>query len=35
MLGLFAQRGEAPDTLKSTIELTEDGSVLANGQRIR
>lgn len=35
MLGLFARAGETEDELLSTIELREDGSVLANGQRIR
>jgi hypothetical protein len=35
MLGLFAQPGSGPDELTSTIELKDDGSVLANGQRIR
>ena len=35
MLGLFARPGEGEDTLQSTIEVKEDGSVLANGQRIR
>lgn len=35
MLGMFARPGSGPDTLESTIELREDGSVLANGQRIR
>ncbi|MGR3511387.1 MAG: hypothetical protein ACU0GG_01380 [Paracoccaceae bacterium] len=35
MMGLFARPGDGPDTLVSTIEVQEDGSVLANGQRIR
>ncbi|MEM7719660.1 MAG: DUF2125 domain-containing protein [Pseudomonadota bacterium] len=35
MMGLFAQPGDGDDTLVSTIEVQEDGSVLANGQRIR
>lgn len=35
MLGLFARPGAGEDTLESTIEMKEDGSVLANGQRIR
>jgi len=35
MLGLFARPGDGEDTLVSTIEVKEDGSVLANGQRIR
>ncbi len=35
MLGLFARPGEGEDTLESTIEFNEDGSILANGQRIR
>lgn len=35
MLGLFARPGSGPDTLLSDIEVKADGSVLANGQRIR
>ena len=35
MMGLFAVPGDAPDTLKSRIEFTKDGQILANGQRIR
>ncbi len=35
MLGLFARPGEGEDTLQSTIEVNEDGSIMANGQRIR
>ncbi len=35
MMGMFAVPGDGPDTLVSTIEVKEDGSVLANGQRIR
>lgn len=35
MLGIFAQPGPGPDSLVSTIEVNPDGSVLANGQRIR
>ncbi|MDF3415326.1 DUF2125 domain-containing protein [Sulfitobacter sp. M57] len=35
MMGLFAVPGDAPDTLKSKIEFTPDGQVLANGQRLR
>ena len=35
MIGLFAVPGDAPDTLKSRIEFTADGQILANGQRIR
>ena len=35
MMGLFARPGEGPDTLVSTIEMKEDGSILANGQRIK
>lgn len=35
MMGLFARPGNGPDTLVSTIEVQEDGAVLANGQRIR
>jgi hypothetical protein len=35
MMGLFAVPGDAPDTLKSKVEFTQDGQVLANGQRIK
>lgn len=35
MTGLFANAGEGEDELISTIEVKEDGSVLANGQRIK
>ena len=35
MMGLFTVPGDAPDTLKSKIEFTPDGQVLANGQRIK
>ncbi|APE44868.1 hypothetical protein BOO69_16750 [Sulfitobacter alexandrii] len=35
MMGLFAVPGSEPDTLTSKIEFTEDGQVLANGQRIK
>lgn len=35
MLGLFARPGDGADTLVSTIEVNEDGSILANGQRIK
>lgn len=35
MLGLFARPGEGEDELTSTIEMREDGSIYANGQRLR
>lgn len=35
MMGLMAVPGEEPDTLNSKIEFTEDGQILANGQRIK
>lgn len=35
MMGLFARPGDGEDTLVSTIEVKEDGSVFANGQRIQ
>ncbi|MEL7027465.1 MAG: DUF2125 domain-containing protein, partial [Pseudomonadota bacterium] len=35
MLGLFARPGAGEDSLVSTIEVGKDGSVSANGQRIR
>lgn len=35
MMGLFAVPGDGPDTLKSKLEVNEQGHVLANGQRIQ
>ena len=35
MLGMFARPGDGPDTLTSKIEVNPDGSILANGQRIK
>lgn len=35
MMGMMAVPGDEPDTLKSTIEFTENGQILANGQRIK
>ena len=35
MTGMFARPGDGEDTLVSTIEMKEDGSILANGQRIK
>ncbi len=35
MLGLFARPGAGADELVSEIQVTEDGQVLANGQRLR
>ncbi|CUK11822.1 hypothetical protein RUE5091_03466 [Ruegeria denitrificans] len=35
MMGLMAVPGDEPDTLNSKIEFTEDGQILANGQRIK
>lgn len=35
MMGLFAVPGDAPDTLKSKIEFTPEGQIMANGQRLR
>lgn len=35
MMGLFAIPGDGPDTLTSKIEVTADGHVLANGQRLK
>ncbi|MEM8631318.1 MAG: DUF2125 domain-containing protein [Pseudomonadota bacterium] len=35
MLGMFTVPGTGPDTLTSRIEVKPDGSILANGQRIR
>ena len=35
MTGMFARPSDGPDTLVSTIEMKEDGSILANGQRIK
>ena len=35
MLGMFAVPGSEPDTFTSRIEMSEDGGILANGQRLR
>jgi len=35
MTGMFAVAGEGEDTLTSKIEVNGDGSILANGQRIK
>lgn len=35
ILGIFAVPDAAQDTLKSRLEFTRDGSILANGQRIK
>lgn len=35
MIGMVARQTEGEDTLTSTIEVNQDGSVIANGQRIR
>ena len=35
MMGMMAVPGDEPDTLTSKIEFTEDGQILANGQRIK
>jgi hypothetical protein len=35
MMGLFAVPGSAPDTLTSKIEVSPDGQIKANGQRIQ
>ncbi|TMV04897.1 DUF2125 domain-containing protein [Ruegeria sediminis] len=35
MMGMFGVPGDAPDTLNSTIEINEQGQILANGQRIK
>ncbi|MEM6374879.1 MAG: DUF2125 domain-containing protein [Pseudomonadota bacterium] len=35
MMGLFAVPGAGEDTLTSKIEVTADGQILANGQRLR
>ncbi len=35
MMGLFAVPGEGDDTLTSTIQVQENGQILANGQRIK
>lgn len=35
MLGLFARPGDGPDTLVSTIEVTPEGALMANGQRLK
>lgn len=35
MLGMFTVPGSAPDTQVSTIEVNDQGQILANGQRIK
>lgn len=35
MMGLFAVAGSEPDSLTSKVEFTEEGQILANGQRIK
>jgi hypothetical protein len=35
MMGMFGVPGEGADTLNSEIEFTEEGQILANGQRIK
>ncbi|MEZ5911207.1 MAG: DUF2125 domain-containing protein [Paracoccaceae bacterium] len=35
MMGLFAKPGDGEDTLVSKIEITPDGAVMANGQRLQ
>lgn len=35
MMSMFTVPGEGEDSLKSTIEINEQGHILANGQRIR
>ena len=35
MMGMFAVPGEGEDTMSSNLEITEDGKILANGQRIK
>ncbi|MDX1781317.1 MAG: DUF2125 domain-containing protein, partial [Thalassovita sp.] len=35
MIGMFAVPGDGPDSLASTIEVNEEGHVLANGQRLK
>ena len=35
MMGMFAVPDEGDDSLKSNLEITEDGKILANGQRIK
>lgn len=35
MMGMLAVPGDAPDTLNSTIEINDQGHIMANGQRIK
>ncbi|MEM9968231.1 MAG: DUF2125 domain-containing protein [Pseudomonadota bacterium] len=35
MMGAFTVPGDAPDTIVSKIELTQEGQIFANGQRIQ
>ena len=35
MMGMLAVPGDGPDSLKSRVEMNEQGHILANGQRIQ
>ncbi|MAC79595.1 MAG: DUF2125 domain-containing protein [Rhodobacteraceae bacterium] len=35
MMGLLAEPGDGPDTLKSKLEINAEGHIIANGQRIQ
>ncbi len=35
MMGMFAVPGDGPDSLKSTIEVNDQGHLMANGQRLK
>ncbi len=35
MMGMAARPGETPDSLASTIQLTPDGGLIANGMQLR
>ena len=35
MMGMLAVPGDGPDSLKSTIEINDQGHILANGQRLK
>ena len=35
MIGLFGMPGAGEDTLKSKLEINEEGHILANGNRIQ
>jgi hypothetical protein len=35
MMSMFATPGDGPDSLKSSLQINDEGHVLANGMRIQ